>query len=220
MSIVVHKDLAHTFGVARDQGARPTCLAFASSDCHAATLGPWEPLSCEWIYHRAQARSGRSHAEGATLSSMLDALRYDGQPIEGEWPYLQEVIEPWAPPAGSPMVFRALGSTTTPDVEAIVSLLDSGLPAVLLMTLSRSFYLPDPDGVVRPAVDERPDLAIRHAVVATAHGSLGGRSMVRVRNSWGAAWGADGSAWLDRDFLAARLLAAFSLVGAEHVSSG
>lgn len=219
MSIVVSRDLALAFGDPRDQGARPTCLAFASSDCHAATLGPWKPLSCEWIYHRAQVRSGRSHADRATLGSMLDALRHDGQPIEAEWPYQQTVVEPWTPPAGSPTVFRAVGQTVTADVDAVVALLDSGRPAVMLMTLSRSFYLPDPDGVVRAAADELPDPAVRHAVVATAHGVVDDRDAVRVRNSWGSGWGADGSAWLDRDFLAARLFAAFGLSGAEHVSA-
>ncbi|WP_262503854.1 C1 family peptidase [Sphingosinithalassobacter sp. CS137] len=219
MSIVVSRDLASAFGGARDQGARPTCLAFASSDCHAATLGPWEPLSCEWIYHSAQARSGRSHFDGATLGSMLEALRHDGQPVESEWPYQQMVVEPWTPPAGSPTVFRAVGETTTADVDAVVALLESGRPAVMLMTLSRSFYLPDSDGVVRAAADELPDPAVRHAVVATAHGVVDGRSAVRVRNSWGTGWGADGSAWLDRDFLAARLFAAFGLLGVEDVSA-
>lgn len=214
MSIVVSMDLTPAFGGARDQGARPTCLAFASSDCHAATLGPWEPLSCEWLYYRAQVRAGRSHADGATLGSMLDALRHDGQPIEAEWPYQQTVAEPWTPPVGSPAVFRAGGQILTPDFDSVVALLESGRPAIMLMTLSRSFYLPDPDGVVRAAADELPEPAVRHAVVATAHGVVDGRGAVRVRNSWGTGWGADGSAWLDRDFLTARLFAAFGLLGA------
>jgi len=217
VAIVVHRDLASAFGPSRDQGARPTCLAFAASDCHAAIRGAWNPLSCEWIYHRAQARSGRSHADGATLGSMLDALRLDGQPIEAAWPYQQVVIEPWAPPAGSPNVFRTAGATAAADVDSIVALLDSGRPAVMLMNLSRSFFRPDPDGVVRAAADERPDPAVRHAVVATAHGVVDGHEAVRVRNSWGMGWGADGSAWLGREYLAERLFAAFELLGAKHV---
>jgi hypothetical protein len=219
VSIVIKKDLAPAFGSARDQGARPTCLAFAASDCHAATLGAWEPLSCEWIYYRAQARCGRSHADGATLGSMLDALRHDGQPIEAAWPYQPTVAEPWAPPTGSPTLFRTVGELTTADVDMVVALLDSGRPTVVLMTLSRTYYVPDPDGVVRAAADEQPDPVVRHAVVATAHGVVDGREAVRIRNSWGPAWGAEGSAWLDRDFLAARIFAAFKLVGAAHVSA-
>ena len=188
VSIVVNRDLAGAFGDARDQGARPTCLAFASSDCHAAMLGPWDPLSCEWIYHRAQARSGRSPADGATLESMLEALRHDGQPIEAEWPYQPTVVEPWTPPAGSPAVFRAAGEATAADVDAVVAMLDSGRPAVMLMTLSRSFYLPDPDGVVRAAAGELPDPAVRHAVVRPRMAlSMAGR-----RCASGTAGGLDG----------------------------
>jgi hypothetical protein len=219
VAIVVHKDLASAFGPSRDQGARPTCLAFAASDCHAAVRSTWDPLSCEWIYHRAQVRSGRSHADGATLGSMLDALRLDGQPIEAAWPYQQKVTEPWAPPAGSPTVYRSACSTAAADVESIVALLDSGRPAVMLMNLSRSFFMPDPDGVVRATIDERPDPEVRHAVVATAHGVVDGHGAVRIRNSWGPGWGADGSAWLGREYLAARLFAAFEILGVEDVSA-
>ena len=219
MSIVVSRDLGPAFGGPRDQGPRPTCLAFASSDCHAAGLGPWEPLSCEWIYHRAQARSGRSHGDGATLGSMIEALRHDGQPIEAEWPYQQTVADPWVPPATSPTVFRALGGVVAADFDSVVALLNAARPAVMLMTLSRSFYLPDPDGVVRAPADELPDPAIRHAVVATAHGVVDGRDAVRIRNSWGSGWGENGSAWLDCNFVAARLFAAFELMGVAHVSA-
>ena len=34
--IAVECDLGSLFGAARDQGDRPTCLAFAASDAHAA----------------------------------------------------------------------------------------------------------------------------------------------------------------------------------------
>lgn len=219
MPIVVHRDLAPAFGAARDQGARPTCLAFAASDCHAAQRGPWDPLSCEWLYNRAQTRSGRSHADGATLGSLLDALRLDGQPLEAVWPYEPVVVEPWAPPAVSPLLYRRGGTALGPDFDAIVALLEAGRPAVLLMELSPSFFAPDTDGVVRPAAGERPDPAVRHAVVATAHGSVDGTAALRVRNSWGAGWGLDGSAWMARECVAAGLLAAVELLGAYDVSA-
>ncbi len=41
MTPVVQQDLRFRFGTARDQGARPTCLAFAASDTHAALRTPW-----------------------------------------------------------------------------------------------------------------------------------------------------------------------------------
>jgi hypothetical protein len=218
VSIVVHKDLSPSFGPPRDQGARPTCLAFATSDCHAALLGPWKELSCEWIYNRAQVRAGRSHADGATLPSMLDALRRDGQPVEAGWPYQPTVRDPWEPPAGSPDLFKRDGSRGAADANAVTSILNTDRPVIMLMTLSRSFFRPDPDGVVRPSVGEQPDPAIRHAVIATAHGLVDSRLAVRIRNSWGAGWGLNGSAWLTNEFLAARLFATAELLGAIDVS--
>jgi hypothetical protein len=88
MTIKIKKDLRHLFGPVRDQGQRPTCLAFAASDTHAALRGAWEPLSCEYIFFHAQRRAGRTAKDGATLPSMLEALRQDGQPHEAGWPAL------------------------------------------------------------------------------------------------------------------------------------
>ena len=42
--ITVSVDLRALFGPARDQGPRPTCLAFAASDAHAALAMGWAPL--------------------------------------------------------------------------------------------------------------------------------------------------------------------------------
>ena len=93
-------DLLHRFGPVRDQGRRPTCLAFAASDSHAGVRSGWEPLSCEFAFYNAQRRAGRSPAQGALLSAMLDTLRIDGQPVEAGWPYLDsDSVHPttWRP---------------------------------------------------------------------------------------------------------------------------
>lgn len=88
MPVVVTQDLRAMFGPARDQGERPTCLAFAASDAHAALRQPWSPLSCEFAFYHAQRRAGRPPSSGASLRFMLTALKDDGQPAEGDWPYL------------------------------------------------------------------------------------------------------------------------------------
>ena len=54
-SITVRHDLRGRFGPARDQGRRPTCLAFAMSDAHAATREPWAELCCEYLFYHAEA---------------------------------------------------------------------------------------------------------------------------------------------------------------------
>src|SRR5439155_7286636 len=86
--IKVSHDLRNLFGPVRDQGQRPTCLAFAASDTHAGARPGWNPLSCEFAFHRAQQRGKRPPSRGATLDHMLATLRLDGQPQEADWPYL------------------------------------------------------------------------------------------------------------------------------------
>jgi C1A family cysteine protease len=46
----------------------------------------------------------------------------------------------------------------------------------------------------------------KHAVVAVGHGHLATQKYVLVRNSWGATWGIDGYAFLERDYLAKRII--------------
>ena len=84
-------DLRPMLGPVRDQGARPTCLAFAASDAHAALRNGWTPLSCEFAYYHAQRRAKRPHQSGATLSAMLETLQIDGQPAKAGWAYLDKV---------------------------------------------------------------------------------------------------------------------------------
>jgi len=205
--IVLNKDLRSRLGSARDQGPRPTCLAFAASDLHGSVRPGWDPLSCESVFFNAQRRAGRPPTVGATLPSMIDALREDGQPVEAAWPYLAQTpqtIAAWQSPATESEVFRRCGSPVISDSSCLIGLLNEGRPVVLLLTLSQSFFGPIA-GVVRVANDEQPDPSLRHAVVAVGHGSVDGVPAVLVRNSWGESWGHAGHAWLSMDFIDARL---------------
>ncbi len=206
--IRLDRDLRPRLGSARDQGPRPTCLAFAASDVHAAIRHGWTPLSCEAVFFRAQRRSGRSASVGATLPALLEALRLDGQPAETDWPYL--ALTPandaaWLPPASPGTPYTRAGASASADWGHLITRLDEGRPVILMMTLSRSFYSADPDGVVQPAAEERPDPALRHAILAVGHGSVDGEPAVLIRNSWGDGWGQGGHAWLTASFLGPRL---------------
>lgn len=206
-AIILSKDLRSRLGAARDQGPRPTCLAFAASDLHGSVRPGWDPLSCESAFFNAQRRSGRPPTVGATLPSMIDALREDGQPVEAAWPYLAQTPQTsaaWQPPATESEVFRRCGSEVVKDAKRLVELLNEGRPVLLLLTLSHSFFGPVA-GVVRAANDEKPDLSLRHAVVAVGHGSVDGVPAILVRNSWGESWGEAGHAWLSMNFIDARL---------------
>ena len=145
MAIDVVCDIRHRFGPARDQGMRPTCLAFAVSDAHAALREPWAALSCEFAFYHAQRRAGRPPTVAARLPEMLATLKEDGQPFEGDWPYLASLpsdLDAYRPPKKM-VVFRRNGKSRPVGVDEIIGLLDDGSPTVMLMMLSDAFYMPD-----------------------------------------------------------------------------
>ncbi len=205
--VVIKCDLRHSFGEARDQGPRPTCVAFAASDAHAAARPDWETLSCEYAYFHALRHDGGGPDDGATLEGMLSAIEQDGQPPEKAWPYLSSIPSDnslWTPPAIADPIYRR-GSTSDKAgaVAAVMQRLDAGTPVIITMCLSDAFYKPEAGGVISAL--EAPDHTRRHAVVAVGHGMRGSETMILVRNSWGISWGIDGHGWLSEEYLGLRL---------------
>jgi len=210
----VHRDLSHMFGPVRDQGARPTCLAFAASDAHASVRGLWLPLSCEFLFYHSQKRAGQPPSAGARLDKLLEALSLDGQPEESAWPYLDNIpsnLAHWYPPSSSSAVFRRASKIENPALDDVIAAIDAGSPILILTYLSKSFFRPS-KGIVVPAPSELPDYGIRHALVAVGHGSISSQRALLVRNSWGEGWGVSGNAWLTESFIKPRLYAAAILL--------
>lgn len=212
--IKVSHDLRGLFGPVRDQGQRPTCLAFAASDTHAGARPGWNPLSCEFAFHRAQQRGNRPPSRGATLDHMLATLRLDGQPQEVDWPYLAETpadATTWMPPNTLGALFGRDGHESLASFGAARAHLASGSPVILLIALSQSFFSPTSAGVVAPLPGEVPQPSLRHAVIGVAAGDVNGEVAILVRNSWGSGWGVDGHAWLTESFVTPRLFALATL---------
>lgn len=221
VTLEVYTDLRGRLGPARDQGPRPTCLAFAASDLHAAVRPGWTPLSCEAAFHHAQRRAGRPPSSGAGLGFMLDALREDGQPAEDDWPY---VITPpanddWTTPPEGGAWFTRKGQDLHFNYTSIIDALLAGRPALILLRLSASFYRPDAMGLMHPAPDEVGDPALGHAVLAVGHGRIEDDPAILVRNSWGSGWGAAGHAWLTQSYVEPRLYGFALLEEDDHVPS-
>ena len=221
-AVAVLKDLRAELGPARNQGPRPTCLAFAASDTHAALRPGWAPLSCEFVFYHAQRRAGRLPDKGATLSAMLATLLDVGQPAEAGWPYLAKTpadAASWTPPAEVGPRYGRAGGPQAQAVNAVIAELDANRPVILLLMLSRSFYIPAAGGVIAPEPGEAPEPARRHAVVAVGHGMVGGERAILVRNSWGSGWGVAGHGWLTESFVEPRLFAAALLAEDVDVSA-
>lgn len=212
--VVIEHDLRSLFGAARDQGLRPTCLAFAVSDTHAGVRNGWDPLSCEYLYYHAITRDGSDPEAGASVHPTLQAIEHDGQPVEDEWPYLTAVpVDPsdWTPPDDVEEVFCRSGAIQPSTFDAAWELLAKGRPAVIGMTISDAFYQPDA-GIIK--AQEAVDPARRHAVIGIAAGRLANARALLLRNSWGRAWGEDGCAWVLEGYMSPRIVTVVSLAEA------
>jgi hypothetical protein len=205
-AVNIKTNLQSKFGPSRDQGARPTCLVFAMSDAHAAALGPWEDLSCEYLYYHAKRREGQPPTTGAKPSFTRQALQHDGQPVEADWKYLSAIptdLALWLPPTKLGTVHRRGSAVLPGGFDEAWNKVEAGSPVLIVMTISDAFYDPDDDGVVNST--EAPDSARRHAVVAVASGEHAGARCLLVRNSWGETWGLQGHAWLAEPYLKPRI---------------
>lgn len=219
--ISVQVDLRSDFGPARDQGPRPTCLAFATSDTHAGLRPNWTPLSCEYVFYHSQRRAGRPINGGAVLRFMHEAVRLDGQPAESQWPYsfTAPAIQSWGPPSELSPLYARNGSVHGTDIPPIIQSLDDGVPVIILMTLSRSFFMPGPGGIVDLRPGEVPEPSQRHAVIAVGYGQRGSETVILIRNSWGSGWGDQGYAWLTESYVAPRIFASALLLEDVSVST-
>lgn len=222
MVVAINCDLRSRFGPVRDQGRRPTCLAFALSDSHAAARADLSALSSEFLFFHAQRRAKLRPDQGAILVSAIEALREDGQPIEQVWPYLPALptnLEQWSPP--SPVQTHHCHATRHDfDIFDLTHQLDTGHPVLLMVYLADSFYMPDADGLISRPSSDQPDLVRQHAVVAVGHGQSNGERVILVRNSWGPSWGLAGHGWVPHGYLSNYLFNSAVMVEASNVSSG
>ncbi len=199
--------LRKSFGRARNQGERPTCLAFATSDTHSFVRGTKDRFSAEHAHYGARRRSTPLDPDaGASLALMIDAIRDDGQPREEGWPYLSVApsAASWAPPADCGEMFRHAFVEGSADIGTVFAALDAGWAVIIGARITLQFYMPPPDHIIRTLPND--PVVANHAIVAVGHGILGSDEVVLVRNSWGETWADLGYAWLTADYLAPKLL--------------
>lgn len=95
--------------------------------------------------------------------------------------------------------------------DDITKVLNGGHLIVLGVIITDAFYRPDARGRI---ADLSPDTERGgHAVLAVGHGvQVDGAAMLLIRNSWGAAWGLGGYAWLSRAYVTRQLRQTATLV--------
>lgn len=214
MDIVIDADLRGLFGPIRDQDPRPTCMAFAASDAHAAVRPGWEPLSVEWAYYHALQREGVQPDDGVGLSAMLATLREDGQPLEASWPYIvAQSIDPtrYSPPSNAGPLYRRASTLIPATIRSLVEQITLGKPVLFTARISLGFFDVPEDGIVT-ANDLTPTVGT-HALIAVGYGHRDRDRFILVRNSWGPEWAHKGYAWLASPYLRRHLIAAATLQG-------
>lgn len=202
--------LGQTSHPARDQGTRPTCIAFALTEVEliAAPAGV-QALSPEYLYQSAaQQTHGWKPGSGVSLGVALTAAT-TGQPAEIDYPY--QVLEPTVPipllPCSFPLYGQPVQNYST-DIAQIIQTLRNSVPIGLGLQLTDSFYRPV-GGIVAFEANVRPGEL--HAVTAVGLGWDQSDPYFLVRNSWGAGWGTQGNAWLSATYVQAHALCIFGV---------
>lgn len=206
MTITPKIDMRDRLGAARDQGARPTCIVFASSAAHEAHLQQTDHLSTEYLFFAGAQRCHKDPARGITADATRAALLDDGQPGEAVWPYLTATPEAanWSPPSGQHTTFKGTIDFKAATVSDVKQLLHQAKAVVLVTELTLAMHNAKKDGVVRvlPGDVTTPS---RHALLAVGYGSASDGDYILVRNSWGTKWGDNGHGWLHELYLSACL---------------
>lgn len=211
MSIKVCVDLRSNFGAIRDQGPRPTCMAFSASDCHSFTRGSTEELSTEYAFYRAVQRMAKGdRTRGVAFDAMSSALELDGQPVETSWTYMTGLTanDQWIIPNNIGPLFSQVSNPLVSGLPEVRRSIEAGIPVWTMMRIGESFFRLSGNSILQPAAEVTRG---NHAILIVGCGEVVGSHCYLVRNSWGSGWALDGYGWIHEDYLDSRLILAATM---------
>ncbi|MBA2717399.1 MAG: C1 family peptidase [Propionibacteriales bacterium] len=183
----------------RDQGDRPTCVAFAVSAAHEWRASDRVVRSAEdamWAAHQVAEVPGR---EETTVSWALEGLRRHAHATEQAWPY---GAPRWSDGRPAPALdegnrralppWSDLGAAT---YQTIADQVKDGHPIVLTLGVVPAAWYHGGDVIDAPAGGKMPG---NHAVLAV--GSLESPERLVIKNSWGPVWGDSGYGLVTRRY--------------------
>jgi C1A family cysteine protease len=189
----------------RDQGERPTCLAFAVTSAHEDARASEEnhhneDLSEEALYWGCKTIDGNP-SPGSRFESAASALRRWGQPNENVWPYDPAVDDsrPRSLPPGVLVTnewYRRQMQPIATALEDVKAQLVASQLVLMGLTLTYGFFVPI-RGRIRDPLPAEATFG-GHAVVAVGFDQMD-RTVTPhfiIRNSWGFSWGDDGYGYL------------------------
>lgn len=210
--IIATTDLSHAFGPIRDQGQRPTCLAFAGSDLHAHAHRAGH-LSVDYLgYHTALAMAGIwQPGMGFSVDHLLLAVKAPGQPDELAYPYdpLDHKRPLVAPPSVSGL-HKMVVRHPVLNLADIAPTLQNGNPVGVVIAVTKSLHYPL-QGVVQYETAVFPDQFHAMGIVGVGESDQDGSRHYLARNSWGASWGQGGYAWIPERHLFRHTIRAFMI---------
>lgn len=196
-----------------DQGERGTCAANAWMDALEILMGLENPrrvvqLSRRFAYWTARVLTGLEREDsGVYLRAVAHQLRAIGVVEERYLPYRDSLEAVLAPPPlrmytmasnnriGSFYRITSEGPAKLDDIELA---LRANHPVVSAAPVGKEFLDYRGGGhVFRPPAQSEG----LHAMILVGVRHVAGRRQFLRRNSWGKAWGDDGHAWCDQDYV-------------------
>ncbi|MGV0985007.1 MAG: C1 family peptidase [Limnohabitans sp.] len=173
LAVPLAYNVPHALPPVLNQGNKPQCVAY-SSECMKAyedriDQGRWFPFDEDRFF----ARIGGG-PNGAFLRAAFDEMRSTGYPLDGGGGASQHKI-------------RAYYAVPVTKASVQAAIMSFGV-IVIGFHWSNSWFSPQGNGQLRPF----SSLAGGHAIAAVGWDSRG----LRLRNSWGSAWGRSGDCWL------------------------